>query len=330
MRKSKIYNSNQKKAYIDYEAQDNSGINTPKLLRYFTRLAQSEIDFGKDVADMSVEEYRVAIASLEIPSEYSIGICMSMLNGYFEWTKHSGLTDNKAPLSSVPAKSISNDDTVRAKLIESPEELTDILEYAEEFKNRGIQDALAIRLMYLGLTVEQMRYLRKDSINKRGTISVDEYNMIGKYTADKNIIDLWDAYKDMDYLERAKRENQIGFIRQDLTPSNYLFRRVKLKRNNHSAQVDYGFFHMITKKVFARYRNAKRVDKWLSPERIRMSGAFYSLLQMEKDGHKLGHMAFAEAFDLELPKEYSYELLNKRTRKLRTDYQNWKIAFLHE
>lgn len=319
-----IYNEQQKQEYIEFES-----VNSKTLTNYFKRIAAKEQEYGKDIADMNYEEAKDTITSLNIRREETRGQVISLFRGYVNWAQLNGKTNNSNILNMITAESIDSKDIIQNRMIRNPEQLQEILDNSLDYvnyENRAKRDSLLFWLLYSGLTVEEVKFLKKDSLNREDKIVTTTDGR--KCSVYDTVLMLWDGCCKMTYIEkgngqmknsRARSNNISEYIKYDLVDSDYLFRAVAWNNTNDKEPMSTATLLSIVAKVFQDIEGVR-----ISPTNIRNSGICYKLYLLEKDGVEITPEIVAEYFGIEY-EDRPHLMLN--TRRWRIDYEDWKLAF---
>jgi hypothetical protein len=317
-----MYNAKQKQEYIDFEAT-----NEGAMRRYFVRIAPKEDEYSKDIIDMDLVQLLDSLKSLNIRRAESRGHLLSLLRGYRNWAYLNKKTKNKDVVGIVTPESIGTDEAVKVNMIGSPEHLQlifdDALDY-EFYENKSKMSELLLRLLYEGITLEEIQALKKTDIdyngNKVKTIHGTEF------TVSDEIAQLWKQCAKMDYYEKkngralfSDKANVNEYTKYDLEESVYLFRTIVSNKSYPNTMMTLDALRKVLLSVFSACER-----KTIPARNINYSGIFYKLLQAEKAGTVITPEVIAEYFRI-APNEKYY--LANMTRKWRVDYEDWKIAF---
>lgn len=336
MPKRKLYNRRQKEEYLKYEAERNQKSNTKSLEGYFARLCPIEKKFKKDIVDMTIDEYREAISLLNITRVSYVGVCLSVLNGYHDWARRFGKTDNADMLMTIDPTSIDIEGAIRAQMIKDRDELEEIILlscHKFELKNTGVRDELILRLLYAGLEDRELGLLKKDSINKTGIILVECAEENGKpkiYQVDKKIIEAWGVWSNIDCIEFSRRGGNVPM--EPLVANDYLFRGIAFRNSDSTKPVHRRYFYPVLVSMFERYEKkmGSGYRKSSSPNQIRTSGKFNRLLEMERNGTDIALDVIEQMFELKVENMSGKKAYDAEIYKIMDDYVGWKVAFKHE
>ena len=319
---SGMYNGNQKQEYINFEAT-----NEGALKRYFARIADKENAYSKDIADMNLSELLDSLKSLNIRREESRGHLLSLLRGYVNWAILNNKTENANIIGQVTPESIGTDNAIKETMIASPEHLQlifdDALDY-ENYENKSKMSELLLRLLYEGITLEEVQAFKKTDIDyeERKIRTVNDTDFI----VSDYIARLWKDCTTITYYERknsraanAKTSNINEYTKYDLHDNKYLFRTIIGKKGNSNDMITMDTLRKIILAVFTACEK-----KTIPARNINYSGIFYKLYSLEKEGTVITPEIIAEYFRIKY-KQGDY--LSNITRKWRIDYEDWKIAF---
>jgi len=328
-----MFNEKQKQDYINYE-----GVNSITLEQYFKRIAPMERQYNKDITDMDADELKGTLSSLNIRREESRGHCISLLRGYINYMKLIGKTDNSSAINSITPESIPADNAIKSEMIKSADQLKEILDAAARYEyqdNRSIRDKLVMWLLYLGLTIEELRHLRKNALNDDGIVTTsvkkaknDTVSIVTKkYKADENVLALWEECANMTFIEKDGSKYGKHAVNYELVDNEYMFRPIigqKKAGTDLQQPCNVTFFASIVAKIFKNYFELTGNNILVSPLNMRNSGIFYRLNLEEANGKEITPEVIAEEFDIEYTSTVG---LSVKTRKWRKDYDNWKLAF---
>lgn len=317
-----MYNEEQKQEYIDFE---NS--NRDSLRRYFVRVASKENEYEKDIADMDVDELKDTILSLDIRREESRSHLISLLRGYINWAILNEKTECfRNAIDKITPENTNSHEVIRQTMIRNPEHMHELLQSSldyVDYENKSSRDSLVFWLLYCGIEIEKIPLLRKDSIDRDSeTVKTDDGQ---QYKVSDEVMELWDKCAEMTYLERknsksinAKSKNVNEYIKSWLIDNEYLFRPIEGNNPDKNRLCPLNTFRNIIANAF------QDKEKNIPARNLNYSGKFYQIYLLEKENGQVSMEAFAEKFGINYSSES--ELVQK-TRKWRTDYENWKLAF---
>jgi hypothetical protein len=317
-----MFNEKQKQEYIDFEATNGGA-----LKRYFVRVASKEDDYSKDIADMDQAEILDTLKSLGIRREESRGHLLSLMRGYVNWAILNGKTKNVNVLDKITPESIGTNEAVKENMIGSPEHLQFILDDAldyEYYKNKSKMSELLLKLLYEGITIEEVQAFKKTDIDPREN-RID--TVTGKqFFVNAQLTRLWKECSGITYYEKkngrsmyAKSSNVNDYTKYDVNDNMYLFRTIIGTKGNSSSMMTLDSLRKIILSVFSACEK-----KTIPARNINYSGIFYKLLLLEREGKAITPGVIAEHFWLTFNGQTN---LSAVTRKWRIDYEDWKIAF---
>ena len=322
-----LYNEEDKKEYIEFERK-----NSDAVRRYFQRIYEKENEYKKDIYDMNRDELFDTITSLNIRREESRSHLISLLRGYITWAKLYGKTKNESHINNITPESINSRETIKIQMLKNPGHLQEILDKSLNFidyENRSKRDLLIFWLLYIGLELEEIQSLKKDSLNYESKIITVKSDK--KIKADDKIAELWEHCVKMEYLEKknsramyaSRKFNVSEYTRQYLAENNYLIRPVSRKKDTNDC-IPMATLRASMYSVFQDDSDDGKNTFKISPSNIRNSGIFYRLYMLESSGVEITPVVIAENFYIDYRNKS--ELLIK-TRKWRIDYEDWKHAF---
>jgi integrase len=319
-----MFNEIQKQEYIDFESTNESA-----LKRYFARIAPKEEEYQKDIVDMDLDEAMDTLKSLKVRREESRGHLLSLIRGYDNWAKLNGKSKNVHVISRIPPEAIGTDDVYLETMIGSPEHLDKIFDDAldyENYENKSKSHELLFRLLYEGMTLEEVQSLKKSDIDyderKVKTIHGTDF-IVSDY-----ISRLWKECAVMTYYERknsrsasAKSTNVNEYSKYELNDSRYLFRTIVGTKSHTDVMMTLDSLRKMILNVFLACEK-----KTVPARNINYSGIFYKLYMLEREGNSITPEIIADYFRISYNEESNMPTI---TRKWRIDYEDWKIAFGH-
>lgn len=319
-----MYNAGQKQEYINHET-----INATGLRQYFERLSGIEELYGKDIADMSAEEARAALTSLNIRSITTRRHFISLVKAYIDWAIYNGKTRNDNKIATLKPEDIGSHYSVVTQMLKSPEQIEHILGtafgsvYAEQ-ENRQARDSLIFWLLYAGMTINELELLKKTDINyaEKTVASPIEKDVV--HSVDDNIVSLWRKCCEITYIERVGTRWGKDIIQAKLAENDYLLRIIAGTKDNADRTFGVNQMSILITKIFRAYFEATGEYIVVTPSNIKLSGIFYRLYQYEKSGNEVTVEIFSEY--LRLKYETRVEMMDK-SKRFRVDYAEWKDAF---
>jgi len=319
--RSAMFNDKQKQEYIDFEAT-----NEGALKRYFVRIAPKEDEYSKDIIEMKLDEALDSLKSLKIRREESRGHLLSLLRGYRNWAFTNGKTKNKDVIGIITPESIGTDDAVKESMIGSPEHLQlifdDPLDY-EYYENKSKMSELLLRLLYEGMTLEEIRALKKTDISGANMIKTIHS---AEFIVSDDIARLWKQCAEMDHYEKkngrstfSNKKDVNEYTQYALVESVYLFRTIASSKSYPNTMMTLDSLRKIILAVFSACEK-----KTIPARNINYSGIFYKFLQTERAGKAVTPDTIAQYFRIPYNEQSN---LHTMTRKWRIDYEDWKIAF---
>jgi len=315
-----MYNDKQKQEYINFEAT-----NEGALKRYFVRIAPKEDEYSKDIIEMKLDEVLDSLKSLKIRREESRGHLLSLLRGYRNWAFTNGKTKNKDVIGVITPESIGTDDAVKENMIGSPEHLLlifdDALDY-EYYENKSKMSELLLRLLYEGMTLEEIQALKKTDISDNSVKTING----AEFVVSDDIIRLWKQCAQMDFYEKkngrstfSNKKDVNEYTKYDLVESVYLFRTIASSKSYPNTMMTLDSLRKIILAVFSACEK-----KTIPARNINYSGILYKLLLAERAGKTITPEIIAQYFRIPYNEQSN---LPTMTRKWRIDYEDWKIAF---
>jgi hypothetical protein len=324
-----IYNHGEKLRYIKYENK-----NPATLINYFTRIAEKETEYGKDIVEMNMAELKDTINSLKIRREDSRSHLISILRGYASWAKKNSVLKSTEAIFEITPDEFDTKDINLQSMVKSPEHLAEILDGALDFvnyRNKSSQNALYCWLSYIGLKTDDIQILEKDFIDiDRQLITVNNNTYSFDYIDDCPIVKLWERCSSMRYIEKKnswydaddkRKKRRDEYIHYQLADNNYILRSAVRSKYSEDSPMPRLALLNITIKMFEN--SSGNVTK-TSASNIRVSGMYYKLYTNEKKGLELTDELFADYFDI---KHTESTDLATATRRYRVDYDAWKSAF---
>ena len=346
--KAAIYNNETKMDYVVYESE-----NPATLVYYFTRFAEKEHLYRKDILEMNIDELKDTVQSMKIRRSDSRTRLLGVLRGYADWVKtteeNSGLKVTDAVYNIKP-EDIDAIKINAASMIKSPEHLDKILNSHLDYegcRNRARQYALFCWLLYTGLTMEEIQMLKKDAIDSEGKTINAGGKVYGFGHIECPLEYLWDYCAKMETIEKKSApEIEVAAAKKkklratepkvfQLVKSEYLLRPVMWKKRDMEAQgyVPYETLILTMKNIFSMRVIAgvnpeeniasRREIEEITPNNIRLSGMYYKLYSKEKNGEELTKQLLTEILGL----KYAKEMRDDTVKKYKADYANWKSAF---
>ena len=308
-----IYNLEQKQKYLDEITSENT---KQQITGYFLRLGKKEEEYGKDIANMSLNELRDTLLSVGALDYTYRNHLVSLVRNYVKWTVWHDFAKNSKAIETITPRSIENVKLEREKMIKDAEQMENILFHGmryESGENREIIAKLIMRLLYAGLTIEELQDLKKESRRANNIVTTEA----GDYCIDDAASVLWDMCKDLTFIERASRKNDGTAVKLNLEDSDFLFRPIASKKTNSSTSCSRAFFMETVIRVFQSYSSYMGQNINVSPQNINLSGLFYKMFELEKTG-----IAISEETVSQISRE-------KYNNKLRTKYTDWRNIFGH-
>ena len=319
MNELKIYNEEQKIKYLDYDKK-----NYKANLLYFQRLAPIEMELEKDVANMSPVEFKKSLESLGIAKRKTIGHAHSLITSYVEWAFSNGFVVTKEQIEQVLVESIDNMSSIQTQMLKDPQHVTHILETAidESFAGRACRDKLIVWLMYIGMTSEEIQYIKKNDVDyDNKNIKTHLENI---YVVDNMVLHLCEIVSGMTYIEKASSRTPLGQVDMELVDNNYLFRGILGKKGKTNESVK------ITTILKALYDTIKKYNKEtgenlkISATNVRESGLFYKVYTLEKSGENISKDFFQNYL---VETQFDKSVTEYKAREYYADYIDWKAAF---
>ena len=318
-----LYNYNAKLKYIKYE-----NTNPQILINYFTRVAKKEYEYDRDIAEMTAEELKETIASLKIRRSDTRAHIISALRGYASWARQNGRVRDTAAMDALDPDGFDTREINLNHMVRSPEHLRGILGECLDYvncPNTSVKYELYCWLLYAGLTIDEIRVLRKEAIDKERQVIVTGVREYAYGHIEEPLVRLWEQCASMTHIEkknnRYSAENAASreYIKMELVDNENMFRPMaRGNRNIHEEYMSMVSFMTLTKKILGSRENM------ISANNIRISGLYYKLYRAEREGAELTNEVFAENFGI----KYTDNLtLRNNTRRYRIDYDDWKRSF---
>lgn len=200
-----MYNAKQKEQFLNSVAKENS---YRSYVTTFSKSERFEESFGKDVANMSLDEILILLDMISGKSAQSIANCRSLLSNYVDWCIRNGKSElSENNISKISYKSVDKKQSYRSSYIKSDEELMEMLNSA--FPKNVFdfnEDLWSIRqsivlLIYMGFEKEEIMYLKKQHVDyENGIIQSPIYPDI-VYSADPDLLQLLKYCSDMEEIE---------------------------------------------------------------------------------------------------------------------------------
>ena len=318
-----MYNEKQKQEYVDLE-----GTNEDHLKRYFVRIAPKEKEYAKDITEMSLPELKDTLMSLNIRRYDSRSALLSVLRGYVNWAILNKKTNNASVIDKLTPESIGTGEVVQENMIGSPEHLQELFDTAldyENYENKSAMSELLIRLLYEGMTLEEIQSLKKADLDFDGKKVQTVLGTV--FHLNDDIAILWrKCSKITSYEKKNSRamlakntKNVEEYVNYELIDNKYLFRTIVTNKNDPISMIT---LDSLRKTLLAVFTAAER--KTIPARNINYSGIFYKLLQLEKEGNVITQEVIAKHFRITYNEHSNLPAL---TRKWRVDYNDWKLAF---
>ena len=319
-----MFNEVLKKEYLGTEVSES---NRDALTRYFLRISSKEKEHGKDIVQMPLEQLLDTLKSLDIRREETRGHLLSLLRGYYNWVKlNKSDIEIEDAFDTINPSSFGTSDSVRNSMVRDPRHLQEILSDGldrENYENRSIVVELLFWLIYYGIPFEKINLLEKEHIDfETNTVHVGDE----KYQVSEKIAALWRNVIEIKHIEkrngRATESNSsftMGFSDCALMDNIYLFRPIVGNKGDSKTPCSSNTLRKMYSSVF---EGAER--KIIPIRNIYYSGMFYRLYLREINGDEITPETLAMCFGV----KYNSPMdMNVKTRKWRTDYEDWKVAF---
>jgi len=319
-----MYNEDQKLEYISFEAT-----NSRTLTRYFNRIAPREEFYDKDIADMSEEELKESLLSLNIRSITSKGHLISLIRAYINWCIENKKTENKNVAYNIKPEDIDSKHAIKIQMLRSPEQIRYILNTVYnpdiyKYTNRAIQNKLVFWLIYCGLRITELSSLKKTDINYDKKIVINPVNRNAHYDINDEVVFLWERQTKQTYIEKGGVHNKNDVYYYELIENDFLFRPIKGNNTDTERKYSVSLLASIIIVIFRDYYEQTSEKLRISPENIRLSGAFYKLYLREINGEQITPDMMIVVLGLTPSSDSDLRLL---TRKYFIDYEEWKSAF---
>lgn len=318
-----MYNEQQKQEYIEYDS-----LNAQCIRFYFERIGEIELLYQKDIADMSVKELVTTLSSLNVRTISSRRHLISIVKGYIEWAIHNRKTNNDNKIENIKPDDIGSQYAITTQMLKSPEQVEEILNVAyvkgySDKENRAVRDKLIYWLLYSGMTIEELELLKKTDIDyEKKTIISPIFENIA-YDIDDNIMSLWEKCCKITHIEKI-HGGSYSIANCKLVESDYLFRPVA-GQTVEEKSFGKGSIVPIIYKIYNIYFEETGNYIKVSPINIKISGIYYKLYLLEKEGTKITSNIIIKYFNITGYK--TKKVLLAKVRKYVVDYANWKEGF---
>jgi len=313
-----MYNSEVKQRFI--QAQQYKPSSRKNVVQVFNSIEKYEQEWGADLCTRSAEELQPVIDQIAGLHRRSADNTLSMLRCYFKWCKSMDIPG--ARVDELKKVKIAGLDKMKAQMVSGPVHLQQYLDAVYDAVDEETVD-IVYRCYF---------WMAFGGINEKDTIlirndQVDFDRMVIKYhSGDVPIYrEAVLAFKKAATLTDFRHNHGTYENRWNRVPGDTLMRGVKTS----------GKALNIRSAVNRNNRKAKKeedTEQRLSFTRVRRSGLFYRIYEMERTGlpmdfadaalRVLGEKNYAKRED-----ETRQEMERRIKRELESDYDRWIMAF---
>lgn len=289
-----IFNAEVKNAYLEEMINDGhiTEYSSVRYERIFKKTQQKEEELNKDLNEFTVEEMEDVLTSFEANNRNTVETYARIISSYLNWCVAKGYIEKSILADFTP-------DMFEKYLTNSEVYFTDKQLRRYEDRCENYQDAVIIRLLFMGVGGKQMseiRNLEKTHIDRKNnklklinSLSVDKKGLPIKFTTrdlpvDDRTIELIDgAIRQQTYVKRNGflKETENNNVRPftDLVRNNYVVRASITKTENWNVPVD----------KFVIYRRLQTIAETLPVEDltakfIQRSGMVFHASNLVSDG----------------------------------------------
>lgn len=319
-----MFNENQKQEYIVYESA-----NGDSLKRYFVRIEPKEKEYNKDIADMNIDELEDTVLYLGIRREDSIGHALSLMRGYINWAILNGKTANDSHINKIKPSKLTSKDAIIGQMLRSPEQVAYILDtvYNPNYYNqpsRATQNRLVFWLLYFGMKIDSLPYLKKTDIDYDNKTVKNPVNLDMFYEINDEVISLWKCQMTQTHIEKVSAHDKSNICYCEIIESDFLFHPIKNNKLNDDRMYNLSSLVYIVISIFDEYSKQTSSRLRVSPSNINLSGIFYKLYLRELNRETITPEVLSDALRLTSTNNNSLRLA---MRKYYNDYTDWKEAF---
>lgn len=309
-----MYNEEIKKRFLQESDSKNQSGSKIFLLEQF---AVCENKLGKDIYQMSFDEIKECVNSVEFLESGTLGNAIALIKGYAKWcAQNSIFSDCPGGIFAIMPKDIDPAIAISKIVFKDENFLNTAISKVRTF-NDGYPEVMAAVLLWSGLTMPQVFRLRDEHINLETGVVLNE-------DGSEVIAELspWALEKAQQYAKTKSglRENASGPFEVvcDRSFDSFIKRFCSTNAKNYGKRLSYNQIVDAIYRMNEAYRDLGYTQQFSSTN-IRRSGALYRLWKLEQSGVNL------EAPENRTLVESTYGA--KKYYGIIWQYKNYKRAF---